>query len=74
MRVLDDPNIGKLATRQYAAQGDNVALLVMNMTRQGLKFAPATQGDEPAYTSLHDSMVAFYTLPGPGQAWDPMAK
>jgi hypothetical protein len=74
LRVLDDPNVGKFATRKWSAQGDNVGALVMNMTRDGLKFAPATQGDEAAYTSLHNSMVAFYTLPPAGQAWDPMAK
>jgi hypothetical protein len=29
------------------------------MTRQGLRFAPATQGDEPAYMAIHGAFVAF---------------
>jgi hypothetical protein len=74
LRVLDDPNVGKFATRKWSARGDNVEILVMNMTRDGLKFAPATQGGEASYTSLHSSMVAYYTLPASGQPWDPMAK
>jgi hypothetical protein len=74
IKVLDDPNVSSYATRKWAAKGNSVGELVAEMTRQGLKFAPATPGDEAAYVALHSAMVAYYTLPPAGSAWDPMAK
>jgi len=55
-----------------------VAQLVDDMTRNGLKFAPANPGDEPAYTALYQSMLSYdmgltqlvsrYSSPGRGFA------
>ncbi|MFO0864234.1 MAG: hypothetical protein U0744_06195 [Gemmataceae bacterium] len=45
---------------QYRVEGKNVPEVVMNMQRNGLRFAPATPGDEPAYLSLHSAMSAYY--------------
>jgi hypothetical protein len=59
IRTLQDPNISKYVSRKWSAQGGTVGELVSNMTRQGLQFAPATQGDETAYTSLYNSMVTY---------------
>jgi hypothetical protein len=73
VKVLQDPNVSKYASRKWSAQGNNVLDLVSNMTRQGLKFAPAVPGDQAAYTSLHRAMVAFLTV-DPGRSWDPFAK
>lgn len=42
-------------------QGRTVGELVYDMTSKGLKFAPATPGDEAAYVALHNAM-AQYTL------------
>jgi hypothetical protein len=74
LKALDDPNASKFATRKWAAKGETVQQVVMNMTRDGLRFAPAIQGDEAAYVAMHRAMVAYYTMPAAGQAWDPAAK
>jgi hypothetical protein len=36
-----------------------VGELVQQMTREGLRFAPAVSGDEPYYTSLHRALVDY---------------
>ncbi len=36
-----------------------VAELVQQMTRQGLRFAPAVSGDESYYTVLHRALVDY---------------
>jgi hypothetical protein len=59
IRTLQDPNISNYVSRKWAAQGGTVGELVSNMTRQGLRFAPATQGDETAYTSLYNNMATY---------------
>ena len=46
--------------------------MTQQMTRQGLRFAPAVPGDESAYTALHSAMVE-YVAP-PDRSWDPLAK
>lgn len=61
IKVLEQPNAAKLFDGTYKASGSNVQELVQNMTKQGLTFAPAIPGDEPAYTSLYNSMVTFTT-------------
>jgi hypothetical protein len=58
-RVLRDPSVSKYLNSGWAAKGRTVAELVDNMTREGLNFAPATPGDEPAYMSLYYSLRAF---------------
>ena len=37
----------------------DIAELVRNMTGKGLRFAPATPGDEPAYLALHRALVIY---------------
>ncbi|HEY7312139.1 MAG TPA: hypothetical protein VH643_22430, partial [Gemmataceae bacterium] len=43
----------------WALKGKNVAELVQHMRDKGLWFAPATPGDESAYTSLYYALAAF---------------
>jgi hypothetical protein len=59
LKVLQQPDAAKYLGGGYAAQGNNVDELVTNMSRQGLRFAPALPGAEPAYFSLYNSMLAF---------------
>lgn len=61
LKVLQDPNVAMYFNGSYKARGQTVADLVANMSSQGLKFAPAAPGDEPSYTSLHQSMVTYNT-------------
>ena len=58
-RILRDPSATKYLNNTWAAKGRTVAELVDNMTREGLNFAPAAPGDEPAYMSLYYSLRAF---------------
>jgi len=58
-RALGDPNVTKYFNDQWTAKGKTVAELVENMTKNGLKFAPAAPGDEWAYRALHHAMTAY---------------
>ena len=70
--ILQDPNVAKYVNQTWAARGSTVGELTREMTRQGLRFAPATMGDQAAYVALHSGMVA-YVFPPEG-SWDPLAK
>jgi hypothetical protein len=74
IRALQDPNVANYLTGKWVACGNTVAELVDGMTRQGLRFAPALRGDEPAYTALHRDMVAYFVWPDNSPTWDPVAK
>ena len=45
--------------QKWVAKGKTVAELIQNMTAAGLRFAPATPGDEGAYRALHFALVAY---------------
>lgn len=70
--MLQDPNVSKYVNQTWAAKGNTVGELTREMTRQGLRFARATEGDRAAYVALHSGMVAFYVPPN--KPWDPLAK
>src|SRR5262249_44668572 len=57
--VLGGQDAGNYLTGKYAAKGKSVTDLVRYMTQQGLLFAPATSGDEAAYTALHRALAAY---------------
>ncbi len=67
VKALSDPNVGKYLTGVFSAKGKTAAELVSNMTQvQGLEFAPATPGDEPAYRALYQALLTYqYTLSQP---------
>jgi hypothetical protein len=73
-KALQDPNVSKYASGKWSAMGRTVGDLVGEMTRQGLKFAPALAGDNPAYTALHSALVAYYLPPDQTHRWDAVAK
>jgi hypothetical protein len=56
---LRDPNVAMYLNGTFAAKGPTVADLVAQMTSQGLRFAPATQADQPAYTVLYQAMLSY---------------
>jgi hypothetical protein len=70
--VLQDPNVANFVNQTWTARGSTVGELTREMTRQGLRFAPATSGDQAAYVSLHTAMVAYFVPPD--RPWDPMSK
>jgi len=58
IRTLEDPKAAKYFT-DWTAKGKTVAELAEHMIKEGLKFAPATQGDEAAYRSLYQALRAY---------------
>jgi hypothetical protein len=58
-QVLQQSDVAKYFRPNWTASGSTVAELIQQMTQQGLRFAPATQGDQPSYTSLHRSLVDY---------------
>jgi hypothetical protein len=58
-KALQDPNVAHYFTRKWNAQGKTVAELVKHMSDEGLRFAPATPGDEAAYQALHRALTSY---------------
>lgn len=59
LTMLRDPAAARILDGTLQPQGRNVPELVLSMTTQGLKFAPANPGDESVYYALHGSMSAY---------------
>jgi hypothetical protein len=59
--ALQSPNVAAYASHRWSAAVTSVAQLVTEMTRQGLFFAPATQGDEGAYVAMQRALATFDT-------------
>jgi hypothetical protein len=57
--ALKQQNVGNYFTDKWAARGKTVADLVAYMISNGLKFAPAVSGDETAYASLYNALMAY---------------
>jgi hypothetical protein len=58
-RILQQDDVAKYFRSEWTPQGATVADLVKQMTKQGLKFAPAVSGDESYYTALHRALVDY---------------
>lgn len=58
-QVLQQSDVPKYFQASRTATGSTVGDLIKQMTLQGLRFAPATSGGEPYYTSLHRLMVDY---------------
>jgi hypothetical protein len=61
LKVLQDPNVANYFNKKWAAKGNTVNELAVNMTTQGLTFAPAASGDEPTYSALYNAMATYVT-------------
>jgi hypothetical protein len=58
-KALTDPNAALFLNGTWAAKGATVGDMVLGMEANGLKFAPATEGDEPFYTALYRSLLNY---------------
>src|SRR5262249_3010327 len=58
-RMFEDPNVASFFTGQYKAQGQTVGELVAYMTQNGLRFAPASPGNEQYYNALYQGIVQY---------------
>jgi hypothetical protein len=59
LRALQQPEAAEHLSRKTAPHDKTVAELIRSMTRQGLHFAPAVNGDEAAYVALHRALVRY---------------
>jgi hypothetical protein len=59
VRTLGTPTAAYFATGKLAARGETVSELVLNLTRDGLRFAPAAPGNEFAYNSLYQALLKY---------------
>jgi hypothetical protein len=59
IQALGRTDAGDYFTRKYAAQGKDVAELVKGLIARGLRFAPATPGDEAAYVATQRALAAY---------------
>jgi len=59
IRVLQQSDVSKYFRTAWTPKGTTVGELVQQMTREGLRFAPAVSGDEPYYTALHRALVDY---------------
>ena len=59
IKILRQPDAGNYFNQTYSARGNTVGELVRYMTRLDLHFAPATEGDAPAYHALHQVLAAY---------------
>jgi hypothetical protein len=63
IRAIDDPKVVNYFNERWSARGRTVAELVGNMRKDGLRFAPATPGEEAHYTTLYQALRAFEAGP-----------
>jgi serine/threonine protein kinase len=57
--ALAQPDVATYFPDRFAAKGRTVPELVQFMAQHGLKFAPATGGDEAAYSALYNSLLGY---------------
>jgi hypothetical protein len=66
-KLLRQPDAGKYFDQTYAAHVQTVSELIQYMTQHGLQFAPAVEGQEPAYEAVHQ-VLAEYDVAANAQA------
>jgi hypothetical protein len=59
MRALGNDDVANYFNQKFAAKGKTAAEVVKFMSDKGLKFAPATPGDEAAYRALHQALAIY---------------
>jgi hypothetical protein len=65
VRALQQPGVGGYFNGKYAIKAASVPQLVQFMRDKGLRFAPATPGDDAAYAALHTALANYYALSRP---------
>jgi hypothetical protein len=58
-QVLQQSDVAKFFQTNRTPQGATVGDLVKQMTKEGLRFGPATSGDESSYTVMHRLLVDY---------------
>jgi hypothetical protein len=58
-KALQQPDAGNYFNGKYSIRGKTISEIVKHMTAEGLRFAPASPGDESAYMALHQALAAY---------------
>ena len=58
-QVLQQSDVAKFFKSNRTPQGPTVGDLIKQMTKEGLRFGPATSGDESSYTVMHRLLVDY---------------
>jgi hypothetical protein len=59
LQAFSNVNIANYFNRKFSAKGKTVAELVKYMSDKGIRFAPATPGDESAYRALYQGLAIY---------------
>jgi hypothetical protein len=59
VQSLRNPDVAQYFNGQLTPQAGTVSELVQQMTAKGLRFAPAAQGDQPAYTTMQQLLRTY---------------
>ncbi len=59
VKALEQPNAADYLNKKWKPESRSVGDLVAYMTRTGLRFAPALQGEEGPYRALHQALVSY---------------
>jgi hypothetical protein len=59
LQALGNDDVANFFNQRFTAKGKTVAELVKHMSDKGLRFAPATPGDEAAYRAMHQALVNY---------------
>jgi hypothetical protein len=70
--ALQEPRSTSYINGKWAGKSNSVGEVTAKMTEMGLKFAPATPGDQAAYTAMQQGLVTY--LVWPPKPWDPFTK
>jgi hypothetical protein len=60
-RALGRPNAADLVSGKWQPEASTVDQLVASLTKRGLRFAPAREGSETAYSALYQALRAYDT-------------
>jgi hypothetical protein len=59
LKNLSEPNSVNYLNGRWSAKGGTVGALIDHMTSNGLRFAPAVEGDRPSYTSFYNQLIIY---------------
>ncbi len=59
LKNLSEPNSVNYLNGRWSAKGATVGALMDHMTSNGLRFAPAVEGDRPFYTSFYNLLTGY---------------
>jgi hypothetical protein len=59
LKILKRSDVGRYLDGEYAVTGKTIGELIQNMSKAGLRFAKARDGEEWAYNALYKALVSY---------------